>query len=167
MNFGAWGALMNLDNAQADANVDVFQRYDFVEECYGDSYRLMTLEELSGPVLWREQLTEERRPAHDRWVDAVDMAQGSLPANWRECMDMYELPEPFWGTDQGSYLQCTVLLKCLHELPEFELAHVLLSWFGVSWPGNPFIWGANVLCEGVPGIPRFDDEFFRRGTVAI
>ena len=80
---------------------------------------------------------------------------------------MGETPEAFWGTDQDRYPRRAVFLKNLPELLGAELMHILPTWFGVLWPGNPVALGTKVLYGGSRGNPLLDGKFIRRGTVTV
>ena len=86
-----------------------------------------------------------------RWVDTVMKFNSLVPLHYSGLTELNQLPHEF--LDDRLVPDTQVYINGLPELQDLELTNMINSFFGMLWPGNPFIISLSLLKQDTGNDP--------------
>ena len=147
------------DTEYDQVSVDLFVTHErvFGKQCY----HLWPLNVLKGPCTWFNRLSEGRKEEHLRWVDTVMKVNSLVPIGYEGLTQLSQLPADFFYDD--SVPETQLYINNLPEMQDLELTNMINSWFGVLYPGNPFIISLSLLKQD----PHNNQGVLSNGLAAV
>ena len=142
----------NFKIGEVEYSPESVERFGTFERIFGKQcYRLWPLAVLKGPCAWLKRLPQERKEEHMRWVDTVMKFNSLVPVNYSGLTELNQLPRELHDDRQVPDTQ--VYINGLPEMQDLELTNMINSFFGMLWPGNPFIISLSLLKQDTHNDP--------------